>query len=293
MLFRSIGTNNLSMPRANSFNLTANLTDKRGAKPARKTLEFLIDGKSVGNATTNLRGIATLTVTDGQKYAPGPHTIRVNFAGDRLLKSSSQKAILTILKADTSIATKSLTIAPGEIKYLTATLTQKSNGNVMTGKLVKFRVDKKVVGTAVTDGTGVASYSYNIKESQSVGKHTLTAQFEGDSEQGASSADATLTVAQAKSQSVTVDVSGKQGETVKLTATLTRTTDQAGLREREIRFLVDGKEVGKVKSDKSGKAVLSYVIPSSMSKGKHTLKVMFDGDSFYTSSDNSKTLTVN
>ena len=61
---------------------------------------------------------------------------------------------------------------------LSATLTLASNDGPLSGQTVQFNVDGSLVGTAVTDGDGVASLSYN-SSALAVGDHDLTASYAG------------------------------------------------------------------------------------------------------------------
>ena len=87
---------------------------------------------------------------------------------------------------------------------------------------------------------------------------------------------------------VVSDVRGKTGDTVDLTATL---TDNSGspLDGKDITFTVNGTDyIGTTGVD--GVATVSYLI--GLSSGQYPIKATFNGDSYYKSSENTGTLTV-
>ena len=64
----------------------------------------------------------------------------------------------------------------------------------LLGMTLTFKVDGTVVGTAVTIASGSAWLGYKIPTTMSVGPHTLTVAYAGDSKVNASSGTGTLTV---------------------------------------------------------------------------------------------------
>ncbi|MCX6379699.1 MAG: Ig-like domain-containing protein, partial [Armatimonadetes bacterium] len=181
----------------------------------------------------------------------------------------------------------------GDTKTLTATLTRKSDKLALSGRTLTFKIDGTAIGTANTDGTGKATLSYKIDESFGLGVHTLTVEFGGDANYNSSAGSTTLTIKQTPTKLTIGSVSGKVGSTVYLKAKLLRSSDNAVLEGRTVRFQIDGADVGAGVTDGSGLAVLGYVIPNTLSAGVHTITVLFDGDALYLSSSSSgATLTV-
>jgi hypothetical protein len=153
-------------------------------------------------------------------------------------------------------------------------------------------VDGVVAGSAVTNGSGVASLSYTIPSTMSVGAHTITTTFAGTNLYNASSGTGVLKV-KAKTTVSVGSVTGKRGTTVTLSATLRRATDGVPLYGATLKFKVDGLVVGSALTDGSGVARLNYSIPTTMSVGTHTINAVFSGSSLYNASSGTDTLTVN
>jgi hypothetical protein len=56
---------------------------------------------------------------------------------------------------------------------LSATLSRTTDGTLLSGKTLKFLVDNVQVGTGVTNGSGVATFSYSIPAGAALGAHPL------------------------------------------------------------------------------------------------------------------------
>lgn len=87
--------------------------------------------------------------------------------------------------------------------------------------------------------------------------------------------------------------SGTAGDTVLLSAVLSRPVDAVGLVGKTVYFYVDGTYVGYGITDSTGTATLSYVIPDTLATGDHPVTAWFTGDNDYSSAiDGSAVLTV-
>lgn len=74
---------------------------------------------------------------------------------------------------------------------------------------------------------------------------------------------------------------------------LIRLSDKALVIGRTVRFQIEGVDVGSAVSGANGEIKLDYTIPLTLAAGTHAITVLFDGDSFYLSSTETKaTLTV-
>lgn len=277
-------------------NLSATLKRKSdSAALTLKTLTFKVNGTSVGTANTDANGKATLSYKIDESLGTGAQSITVEYAGGDFYNASSGTATLTVSKADSAVSVAS--VSPryiGDTKSLTATLTRKSDKLALSGRTLTFKIDGTSIGSAITDANGKATLSYKIDESFGLGAHSLTVEFSGDANYNSSAGSTTLTIKQTPTKLIIIgSVSGKVGSTVYLKAKLLRSSDNAPLEGKTVRFQIDGADVGAGVTDGSGLAVLAYVIPITLSVGAHTITVIFDGDALYLSSSNSgATLTV-
>ncbi len=297
----SIVVNNASGKPGSSVTLTAALKrSDTNAVIAGKTITFKVDSTTVGTATTNSSGVATHAYSIPTNATTGNRTITASFAGDTTYSACSGTGTLTVTKAATTIAT-ALTVpnvsgVQGKAVSLTATLKRTDTNAVVGSKTITFKVDNTQVGTATTNSSGVATLSYTIPSTAAAGSHTITASFAGDTTYTASSGTGTLTVTAGSktiATAITVpNVSGVQGKAVNLTATLKRTDTNAVVGSKTITFKVDNTQVGTATTNASGVATLSYTIASTATAGSHTITASFAGDTTYTASSGTGTLTV-
>ena len=193
--------------------------------------------------------------------------------------------------SNTQVFVSNVTLVYGQIS-LSATL-QDMNSVALPNEPVAFTLNGVSVGTANTNASGKVALLVPNPAAYSVGTYSYSATYAGDIFYNSSSASATLVIKKAPTKIAGRNVSGKQGATVTLTATLTRMTDKAALAGKAIRFQIEGVDVGVVTTIGNGVAYLSHTIPTTLAVGKHTITTVFDGDEYYLGySGSSNTLTV-
>lgn len=293
VLATTISPSNLTLGYGVPITLSATIKNAIGGLLLNTPLTFALDGVTLGTTNTDAAGTAHIAVPNPLALTIGKHTFTVTFAGDRLYKAYKKTGSLTITKAVTSITVKTVTGRPGDTKPLTATLKRNYDNSPLSSIPLTFKIDGNAIGTATTDGTGIATLSYKFDETYPVGSHILTAEYTGDDAYKAYTGKGTLKVAKATTKLLASSASGKAGATVTLKAKLTRKSDSAFLTGKTIRFKIDDTEVGSVATDGNGLAVLSYTIPNTWGAGLHLITALFDGDAFYLNvGDDTKTLTV-
>ncbi len=177
-----------------SVNLYGILNTTNNLPVANELLTFSLAGSVVGTAITDASGKAFVSVVIPANLGAGQVAISVSFAGDVYFNASAGSGSLAINKTATKITVESPSGKVGTSGNLKATLTQKSNGALLNGKTVRFQIDGADAGLAVTSAGG-ALLPFTITNALSVGTHTLTAIFDGDSVYlNASSSGGTLTV---------------------------------------------------------------------------------------------------
>ncbi len=268
--------------------LSATLTSG-GSGLAGKLVTFLVDGSSVGSGTTDASGIAFYDLTG--LLNGGSHSLTAQFVGDTNFTASSDTNAtgLTVNTAATNLVVAPVTVVYGDIVHLTATLT--SGGSGLAGKMVSFLLDGSVVGSGITDASGLAFYDYTGLINGGV--HSIAAQFVGDVNYTASSVtNATGLNVNTLGTNIVVDpLTVVYGNLAHLTATLT--SGGVGLENKLVTFLVDGGVVGSDTTDALG--VASYDYSGLLAGGPHSLTAQFAGDMNHTASSaiNTTGLTVN
>ena len=168
-----IAVSNVSTFNGNVVNLTAKLTGTDGPV-AGKNITFKVNGASVGSASTDENGIATLNYTVTQ--TEGNYNLTADFAGDYVYVASTNTGNLKVNVINTNIAVNNIKFLNGKTVNLTANLTD-VNGTPLAGKTINFNLNGDTAGTAVTCANGVATLSYKLNKS---GNYPITADFAGD-----------------------------------------------------------------------------------------------------------------
>lgn len=163
-------------------NLKATLTRKTdNGHPANVEVLFKIDGAVIGSAITDGTGTAILSYAADTTFSIGSHNLTAEFAGDANHNGSASSAVaLTISKNKTTLTQGNVSRAAGSKVTLSATLKQSVGKIPQSGKTITFSVDGMVVGTGVTNASGVATYTYTVPSTASLGVHPLAVSFDED-----------------------------------------------------------------------------------------------------------------
>lgn len=273
--------------------LQATLTRSSDGSPVvGRTVSFTVAGSSAGSGVTNSSGVASVSYAIPESLGVGSASIGAAFAGDPPYEASSGSGTLTVSKATTNTAAANRSGSIGETVDLQATLTRTTDGVPLAGRTIAFTVEGSSAGSGVTNDSGVASVSYVIPEALGVGSAAVNVSFAGDALHEASSGAAELTVSKAATSTVAADRSGRIGETVMLSALLTRDTDSAGVSGRVVVFLLEGSIVGQGTTNASGVAETPCAIPEAAGAGSRSVQADFAGDGTYLPSSGTATLDV-
>ncbi len=141
---------------------------------------FTDGGVSIGSASLNASGIATLTLST---LAPGEHTVVANYAGDSNISASSSTPQLVDVKQLTSVALTSSANPAMTLSSIVLAANVKNSGVGQPTGTVTFTDGSTQLGTTAVNANGVASITL---PSLSVGNHALLASYGGDAEDFAS-----------------------------------------------------------------------------------------------------------
>ena len=278
-------------------NLTATLiSSTTGLGIANQTVTFTLSGSSVGSALTNSSGVATLTgVTDSNSIGTDTGAVVASFAGSGNYAAASAVAgDLVTSQNITSLTSVGGTSTFGSTASLTATLINSTTLGGITGKTVTFSLDGKVVGTATTNSSGVATLG-GLSNSDAVGTvdNAVSVSFAGDSGNTASTGSGNLVVSAAGSTLENVSGSAVVGGKATLTAKLISGITGKPITGASLSFALDGTTVGTATTDSSGVATLTGV-ENSKSAGTDTggVVVTFAGNTDYNSSTATGNLVV-
>lgn len=263
-----------------------------GAKLAGANLTYTLDGVKIGVATTDGSGRATLSYYIPDSLALGARTLAIDYGGDDNHNASNLSSTLKINKASATILLNNAAGAYGKTISLTGLLRRNSDKARLANQTVSLKVDGVAAGSAVTDSKGLFALKYKVEDALTPGAHALVAEFAGNDKCLAASASAALTANKADTGALPLDVAGAYGQTVKLTATLSRLTDKGKLAGQTIVFSVDGVAAGEAKTDATGKAAVNYFVEDALTPGAHAIKADYAGVERYNPSSGSATLTA-
>ncbi|MDF3293221.1 beta strand repeat-containing protein, partial [Streptomyces silvisoli] len=259
-----------------------------GAGTPTGTVSFFDGATLIGTGTLS-GGVATLTVSG---LGVGSHSLTAVYGGDsNFAGSTSPVDTQTVTQAATTTA---LTSSPdpsvfGEPKTLTATVTVVAPGGGTPTGSVGFFDGATLLGTGTLSG-GVATLTTS---SLSVGSHSVTAVYGGDSNfSGSTSPVDTQTVNQAATSTVLSSSPDPSvfGQAKTLTATVTAVAPGGGTPTGSVGFF-DGATLVGTGTLSGGVATLTT---SSLSVGSHSLTAVYGGDSNFSGSTSPvDTQTVN
>ena len=176
--------------------LTATLNSATGTGLAGKVVSFTLDGAFAGTAVTDSSGVATLTGVS-QTDTAGTDTggIVASFAGDSTNKLSQNSGDLVVSQSSTTttLTSSANPSASGASVTFTATVAAVSPGSGTPTGTVTFMDDgTTITGSPVTlNSSGVATISTSTL---TVGAHSITAVYSGDTNFTTSTGTLTQTV---------------------------------------------------------------------------------------------------
>jgi hypothetical protein len=167
--------------------LTAKLTNEDAAA-ASGSIVFSEGSSQLGTAALDGNGVASLTIPS---LSAGTHTITASYAGDGADFAATSPAFTETvnLRDSTTTLTGSHTDA-SDAQQVTLIAVVEASGPKAASGTVSFTSGNVTLGMATIDGTGVATLTIELNESQT---ENIVAQYSGDSVfAGSSSAPATV-----------------------------------------------------------------------------------------------------
>lgn len=280
----------LSLTHASSYSgystsLMAALHDGIGANLSGKIISFFVDNQLIGTAITNSDGIATLIYSINSQ---GSHSLFAQFNDGVEYNSSSDTNSWIVNTVPSKLISKPMKGYKGDKLNLTATLINTIKNTPVSGKTVYFYVNGKLVGSGITNSSGIASYIYLVKNE--AGYYSLLAQYKTDSFFTGYSYNTTMTVQKMLTKTTTSSASGKKNCRVKLSATLSNLHTNTKIGNTTVRFYISGKLVGSGKTNKYG--VASFYYTAKLKRGTYTITAKYLSNTTYVGSSNSNKLKL-
>ncbi|RAP51603.1 MAG: hypothetical protein BZ137_09835, partial [Methanosphaera sp. rholeuAM130] len=262
--------------------ITANLTDNTGEPLENQVVDITIGEETFTINTTN--GIASRQYTVSQV---GTQTITATYTGNNMYNANSTKTDINVIKLDTKLTLNVSDNTPvnNTSITITATLTDTAN-NKLEGKNIMLNINGKNQ-TITTNNNGTATQTYTPT---ALGKQTITATYNGDSQYNNSTKQSTQINVIKIDTKLTLNVSNNtpiNSTTINITATLTDTKGNK-LANQNITIKVSDKTYT-VKTNSKGIAIQNYT-PDKVEK--QTITAIYNGDSKHTNSTATTTITV-
>jgi hypothetical protein len=276
----SLGTVSGTATFGGTATLVATLTSSTTNSPiAGETVDFTLDGTSVGSAVTDSTGVATLSsvaTTD----AVGTHTgaVVASYAGStNYLPAANATGDLVVSQASTTTTLASSTnpSVSGQSVTFTATVAVVSPGSGTPTGTVNFLDGTTVIGTDEPLTAGVATFSTS---SLAVATHSITAVYSGDTNFTTSTSSAvSQVVLQASTTTLTSSPNPSvYGQSVTFTATVAHSSG-TGTPTGTVNFMEGTTTLG-TGTLSSGVATFST---SSLAVGTDSITAVYSGDTTY------------
>lgn len=253
--------------------LTAN-----GNALANKTINVIV-GTINKNLTTNISGQVSVDVST---LAPDTYVATIAFAGDDVYIKSNATANVVVNKVATSLSAPAVSATYNVAKNLVITLT--ANGKPLDGQKVTVKVGS-ISKTLTTNSKGQVSLAISSLVPKT---YTATISFAGDKIYTASSTNAKVVIAKAKSKITAKKATFKAKKKTKK-YTITLKANKKSISKVKVTLKVKGKTY-KAKTNAKGKA--TFKINKLTKKGKHTATIKFAGNKYFKASTKKVKLTV-
>ncbi|KZX11634.1 Ig-like domain repeat protein [Methanobrevibacter filiformis] len=235
----------------NSVKLESILKDSNGKPITDKEVKFYVNGKLIGTAKTNVKGVAYFSYTP-TKTGTLTYTSSFNDPAGVYAASTSSKSTVTVTKDKITLNTKLPTGTVGDKKTIKVKATN-SEGKVVPNKTFTVYINGKKIGNYKTNSKGEFTIKTTIKSS-----NKLQIKFAGDNKYNKLSK--TYTYKEKSKEKTITTIYYTKTKYDKVTILKAKLIDAKGkvLAGKYIKFYVAGKYVGKAKTNKKGIAILKY-----------------------------------
>jgi hypothetical protein len=270
--------------------LTATLASSSGTPVAGQTVNFTLDGAYAGTAVTDSTGLATLSgVPTSATSGTSTGSVVVTFAGSSSNRAAAGSGDLVVSQGatTTTLTSSANPSGAGNSVTFTATVAPTTGTGTPTGT-VTFLDGTTTLGTGTLNSSGVATFSTSTSTPLTVGTHSITAKYDGDSNFTGSTSTA---LSQVVNPATTTTLSSSanpsvSGQPVTFTATVAPSTG-TGTPTGTVTFMDGTATLGTGTLNSSGVATLT--IPNTttttpLSVGTHSVTAVYGGSTSFGSS---------
>ena len=264
--------------------ITIETVDNEYGKTVKIIVKLTNDGPAVNNGTVSVTvnkitynatvkdAVATIPIS---KLNAGSYDIDITYTGDSIYNNNTKKDKFVINKKDAGITGKARSYVINYGGKYSVTVNGLSNVKVI------FRLNNKIIESAITDKNGIAKISLTPKmlKTAKAGKRNMQVTLDNNNYQGVKNFKITInkekTKITAKAKAFKSSV-----KTKKYTIYLKNSKGKA-IKKVKVILKVKGKTY-KVKTNSKGKA--TFKIKKLTKTGKYTAKINFKGNAYYKAS---------
>lgn len=277
---------------SDTVKFTATVTAPGGGGTPSGSVTFMDGSTPIGNTNLDATGIASFQTA---ALTAGTHKITAVYSSDSKFAAATSTILSQVVNQSASSVSISSSVNPSAYRQA-ITYTVTVIGKVTPTGTVTFLDDGKAITDAANPAnvapsgvSGQASASFTFP-GLTVGKHTITAMYSGDSSNGSGAQSLTQNVSQT---TATVSVSSNNtqpasGDAIVFTAKVTVPSGGASP-TGTIQFQDGATKIGTPQTLVSGQATLTI---SSLSVGTHTINAVYSGDGNYSAQQGSLAQTV-
>jgi sugar lactone lactonase YvrE len=232
---------------------------------------FLDGSSTLGTAVLNAQGIATLTVP-GSAWTVGTHSLTATYGGDAGDSASLSPTVLETINLASTTSTLNASASPAaQGSTVTFTVIVKGNGGIPSGSVTLFD-GAASVGSATLNSAGIATFP---SSTLSIGSHSLTAAYAGDSLDGPSTSNPYTEVIDSTSIAITLATNASPALFAAPVVFRAQVNGTGSAPTGSVTLLDGVTPLGTVALSASGDA--SFTL-STLAIGSHTLTASYSGD---------------
>ncbi|HAN03905.1 MAG: hypothetical protein A2X29_02055 [Elusimicrobia bacterium GWA2_64_40] len=269
-----------------SFTATAEFRDgATNTVVAGKQLRLAFSTAPASFQLTNGAGVASSTFT--APASTGAFSWFANFSGDAAYAAAASTGTISVNRRAPTLTPIASSKYVWDSIYLSATFTDE--GNPVSGRLLSFYFNGSTL-TATTNAGGVAT-TVAFSSVSAQGVYGFTVLFDGDTNYSAQSGSSTVTVSRRPSNLNLGPVSAIASSSVTLSATLIDTNWTTPVSGKSVSFTLQG-ATHTLSAVTNASGIASVIYQSSGVTGPYTYSATFAGNTNYTGTSSSETLTV-
>ena len=265
------------------------ITDDLGMPLAGETVVLIVGDSVIATAVTDANGVVTFNIPEDimKQLKSGNATISLSY------NSNGYPHIIdknVTIKPDPQIVANSASYVINYGGTYSVTL-KDANGQALAGKQVTFILNGKILGSAVTNAKGVASFKLTaaMLKAAKAGSRNLAIQFNGDATYSSAVKTVKLTIKKEKTKIAAKKKTFKSAtKTKKYTIALKNSKGKA-VKKAKV-YLKVGKKTYKAKTNSRGKA--TFKITKLTKKGKYTAKITFKTNAYFLKATKKVRITV-